>query len=117
MSEGKIPDSNFFISYQDDEIRNLATNLLCEKYVLSNIYKKNGFYVETIDRLLNKIVPKSLTVYKSKVIMIAEKELNEQIKKAQENNMEDEINELFQRMMQLTESKKALYKITERIFL
>ena len=117
LSEGKIPEAKFFIDHQDDEIRNLATDIMVSNYELSNIYKKSGVYVETKDRSLNKVVPKCLIVYKSKIIKIAEKELREQIKKAQENNLNNEIDELLQKMTILIESKKSLSKITERIFL
>ena len=73
LSNNKPITDRVFVNNSDENIRKLAADLLSRSYHLSPRWKKSGNIIETEEMRLVKDVPKSLIVYKSKVLVMAEK--------------------------------------------
>lgn len=54
-------------SHEDDEVRNTAIELVCEKHQLSAIYQKEGVYESEEDRI-TVLVPRAITEWKSEML-------------------------------------------------
>ncbi len=103
IKKGEVIDIKYFINHQDEHISKIAVDLLSTPYVLSKVHQRKGAMVETEDMLLKKSVPKAIIEYKRKVLEIAQKEKQDEIKKVQESNKsEDEINQHMQQYMTIS---------------
>jgi DNA primase len=98
IKRGEVIDIKHFINHETDEISQLTVDLLSSKYELSKLHKKKGANIETEEMLLRKNVPKAIIEYKRKILETAQKEKENEIKKAQENKMPDD--DISQQMMQ-----------------
>jgi len=111
-------DARYFINHPDEKIRKLAADLISLSYELSKIWKRHDSYIETEEMKLKEIVPETLIAYKNKRIILALGETKELLKKAQEDNKIEEIEELQQKFILLNSLKKELSRdLGERIIL
>ena len=110
-------DSRYFINHQDFEISQLAVNLLAPQYTLSKIWKKNKAQpVDEID-FLHSAVPKSIMVYKSKVMQMVIVNLQTELKAIDPKENPNGINQVLQRLKTIYELKTQLSKELDRIVL
>jgi hypothetical protein len=81
----------------------VVADLLSSPYVLSKVHKRKGAHVETEDMILKQNVPKAIIEYKRKILEIAQKEKQDQIKTAQEHKKsEEEISQYMQQYMTIS---------------
>jgi len=103
IKRGEVIDIKYFVNHNDEQVSKLAVDLLSSPYELSKLHKKKGAFVETEDMLLKKNVPKAIIEYKRKILESAQKEKEEEIRKAQEESLlEDQINQIMQQYITIT---------------
>ncbi|MDE5790066.1 MAG: DNA primase [Muribaculaceae bacterium] len=76
-------------NHEDDEIREISTELAIERHQLSNIYYRDNNVVETEEDRLNILVPRAVDELKSEILRLQVQELFK--KMAEANNPELEI--------------------------
>jgi len=103
IQTGEIIELKHFVNHEDPNVSQLAVDLLSSPYSLSKVHSRKGASVETEDMLLKKNVPKALVEYKRKILEIAQREKEEQIRKVQETDQAIEaVNPLMQQYITLT---------------
>ena len=98
IQKGEVIEIKHFVNHEEPAVSQLAVDLLSSPYTLSKLHKRKGALVETEDMLLKKNVPKALTEYKRKILEIAQREKEGQIKEVQ--GKEDELNTVHPLMQQ-----------------
>jgi len=79
-----------FMYNEDETVRELAADLITEKYELSKIFKRRGILTVTPEKMLEAYVPELLLAFKNKVVEKAIKDKQDKIKVLQENNLINE---------------------------
>jgi len=103
IQTGEVIELKHFVNHEDPNVSQLAVDLLSSPYSLSKVHSRKGASVETEDMLLKKNVPKALVEYKRKILEIAQREKEEQIRKIQETDQAIEaVNPLMQQYITLT---------------
>ncbi len=103
IKRGEVIDLKQFITHKEEEISKVVADLLSSQYILSKVHRRKGALVETEEMILKQSVPKAIIEYKRKILEIAQKEKENQIKAAQENNTsEEEINQHMQQYMTIS---------------
>jgi len=105
---GKYLDERYFIHHAENEIAQLAADLLSTSYNLSKIWKKHETLVETEEMKLKDIVPATVIAFKNKKILELITEVQNSIKNAQDSKNHDQIVLLQQKAIALNEIKKSL---------
>ena len=83
-----------FVYHSNSEVSALATDLLSEKFIESNIWKRGGGYTEQEEDILELLIPKVISEYKARKIQMMLPLIEEEINKAfLENNFEKVIDE------------------------
>lgn len=100
----------YFIQHPDETISHTVADILSAQPHLSKIYERNDIYVETEEMKLKKIVPDTLITFKGNKIKNALREAEEQLVKAAESNLEEEIDLLSRKIMNLNSLRKDLSK-------
>jgi DNA primase len=83
IQKGEIIEIKHFVNHENPSISQLAVDLLSSPYSLSKVHARKGASVETEEMLLKKNVPKALIEYKRKILEIAQREKEEQIREVQ----------------------------------
>lgn len=94
-------------SHPDDDIRNLACDLVTEKHQLSKIYTQNAYVATEFDRLLS-LVPKSIYTWKNALIADQIKSLQAQM---QSGRLDKDNTQLLQRLQELYRVRSQLAKL------
>jgi DNA primase len=104
IQKGEVIDIKHFVHHENPSISQLAVDLLSSPYSLSKVHSRKGATVETEDMLLKKNVPKALIEYKRKILEVAQREKEEQIRKVQQVNKDDleAVNPLMQQYITIT---------------
>jgi DNA primase len=111
LQTGEVIEIKHFVNHEDPNVSKLAVDLLSSPYSLSKVHQRKGASVETEDMLLKKNVPKALIEYKRKILEVAQREKEEQIKTAQEGDQEMEIiNPLMHQYITITTLIKTISK-------
>lgn len=122
---GKV-EPNEFIFHTEDEIHELAANLLSIPYynakikgqsdLLSKYYERVGIHVKTEDTRLKNDVSEVIIRYKIKVLEIARRDRTEKLTMAQETNTEVNIqDQLFMEIKNLDSVLNQLYFILGQV--
>jgi DNA primase len=83
-----------FIYHPKSEVSALATDLLSEKFIESNIWKRGGGFTEQEEDILDLLIPKIINEYKARKIRMMLPAIEDEINKAfLENNFEKVIDE------------------------
>ena len=103
IQKGEIIEIKHFVNHENPSISRLAVDLLSSPYSLSKVHERKGALVETEEMLLKKNVPKALIEYKRKILEIAQREKEEQIREVQGRHDDLEaINPLMQQYITIT---------------
>jgi DNA primase len=103
IQTGEVIELKHFVNHEDPNISQLAVDLLSSPYALSKVHSRKGASVETEDMLLKKNVPKALIEYKRKILEVAQREKEEQIREVQAKNKEIEaVSPLMQQYITIT---------------
>lgn len=118
QNQDKKIEEKYFINHQDQAISDMATDLLSPVPEMSKIWSKHESFIETEEMKLKEIIPEILIAFKNKKIIITIRKIQEELKKAQEQNNIEEIENLQTRYILLNDLKKKLSKdLGERIIL
>ncbi len=110
-------DSRYFINHRDFEISQLAVNLLTSQHKLSKIWKKhNAQPVDEID-FLHSAIPKTIMVYKSKVMHMVIANLQSELKGIDPKSNPNAVNDILIRLKTIYELKTQLSRELDRIVL
>jgi len=91
LNKEKHPDRNYFIHHEQGEVSKLAADLLSPSYELSDFFsKRSGLHIETEEMKLKMLVPEAIIAYKRKILEKAQQDKARELKKAQEQNLEEE---------------------------
>ncbi|MFH2141052.1 MAG: DNA primase [Bacteroidota bacterium] len=117
LKEGKKITSKHFTNHQNDEIRKLAADVLSPKHKLSKRWDNQSANNELDKFQTAKNIKKAVIAFKSKIILAVEKDLTKQIKELAKTSDNEELNSLLYKMTQISEKKKILSFLLERIIL
>lgn len=104
IQKGEVIEIKHFVHHENPSISQLAVDLLSSPYSLSKVHSRKGASVETEDMLLKKNVPKALIEYKRKILEVAQREKEEQIREVQQVKNDDleAVNPLMQQYITIT---------------
>ena len=104
IQKGEVIEIKHFVHHENPSISQLAVDLLSSPYSLSKVHSRKGATVETEDMLLKKNVPKALIEYKRKILEVAQREKEEQIRAVQQVDHDDleAVNPLMQQYITIT---------------
>lgn len=97
-----------FVNHPNSKISQLAINLLSDKFVESNIWKRGGGYTESEEDILDLLVPKVINEYKSRKIRMILTEIEEEINKAYQADNFDRVIDEQSKYMNLKRVEKEL---------
>jgi DNA primase len=107
-----------FTFHDNKEIADLAVDIVTSKYELSKVWKRKESYVEMPGENLGVEVPKSLLLYKMKVVNMALAGMRKELAEAEKNKDDEKTMEIIVRLNNLEKSKNLISKeIGERIIL
>ncbi len=89
IQKGEVIEMKHFVHHENPSISQLAVDLLSSPYSLSKVHSRKGATMETEDMLLKKNVPKALIEYKRKILEVAQREKEEQIREVQQVDHDD----------------------------
>jgi DNA primase, catalytic core len=112
MEQGTFIEDNGFVKNPDPAVSRLAADLLSEPYTLSKIYFNHKTYVETEEMKLKDVVPDVILVFKGGKINNRIREIQSEIKTAQDAGDIDKVMELIRKKMALS---SALTAISEKL--
>jgi DNA primase len=104
LNEGEVPNEAYFVHHEDEEISNLAIDIVSSRYDLGNWESKNIFTTLEEDQLLRS-VEKYLYYYKFTKVKQMIKAVQ---RKLQQELPETEMNQLLQRQNGLIQAKMVL---------
>jgi DNA primase len=106
-----------FIHHPDEQINQLASELLSERHIESKRWHRAGSYAEKEEEILDLLIPKIVNEYKLVHVKEMLRLLEENIKKASETNDEKRISDEQEKYMKLNHVKKELLdKLGNRAF-
>ena len=110
-------DSRIFLNHSDGEISHVAVDLLSSPHTLSKIWAKHHSYTAEEEDFLSNAIPKTILVYKSKVMQIAIQKLNNELKHLDPATQPDDITNILSRMVTLNDLKKKIFTELDRIII
>jgi DNA primase len=105
--KGEFLGDKYFIHNSDEKIRVLAADIFTETYKPSAIWTKGGKKIDAPEQTLKTDIPKTINSYKLKILQMAIKDNEEQLKKARVDDIET-INQLLMQKKILIETKRKL---------
>lgn len=115
-TEVEVP-AHHFLNHPDPEVCNLAVDILTsdDNYVASELWRRKDVHIESESEMLAVGVPKSVTLYKSKVIEGYISELQGQL--GDEELSDDRMKEIMQRLAGLNKAKVTISRKLQRLIL
>jgi len=98
----------YFIYHPNGEISALATDLLSEKFIESNIWKRGGGFTEKEDDILDLLIPKIINEYKARKIRLMLPAIEDEINRAYLENDFDRVIDEQSKYMNLKRVEKDL---------
>ena len=83
LNSGEIPDDQHFVSNEDEQVSQLAIDLLSTPYKLDS-WDKKGIFVKKEEDVLKSTVQYAILRYKDQIIDARRKEIQDQIKEEQD---------------------------------
>lgn len=103
-SHGAGFQASVFISHEDQQIRETATDMMTDRYGLANWKQWTGIEVKTEKEVLSRQVMSAVYMVKTRKLMSLIRENNQKIKEA----VDSEVEELIKERMELEEMKREL---------
>ena len=97
-----------FVYHSNSEISALATDLLSEKFIESNIWKRGGGFTEREEDILDLLVPKIINEYKARKIRLMLPVIEDEINRAYLENDFDRVIDEQSKYMNLKRVEKDL---------
>ena len=83
LNSGELPNDQYFFSHENEQVSQLAIDLLTSPYKLDQ-WEKHGIFVKREEDMLLKAVQSSLLRYKDQIIDARRKEIEKQLKEEQD---------------------------------
>jgi DNA primase len=97
-----------FIYHPNSKVSALATNLLSEKFIESNIWKRGGGIPEKEEDILDLLVPRIINEYKARKIRLMLPAIEDEINRAYQQNNFDKVIDEQSKYMNLKKVEKFL---------
>ncbi len=111
LSINNEPDfQKHFINHNNPNICRIASDLLADKYIESQRWKRSGSYVESEEEILNVLVPKAVIEYKMTRVKLIEREVLSALKRLDPEKETDAIIELQTKIINLKKVQNILSK-------
>ncbi len=110
-SHGEV-HSRFFVNHPEKEVSQLAINMLTSQHQLSRIWTKHHASAPNEEDILKESIPKSVLVYKNKVINIAQRNLEKELEAISSETHHDDYMALVH---QITEIRKVGTLLSKQI--
>ena len=117
LGEGvKVPE-HYFTNHPDPAVCNAAVDILTSdtNYVLSELWKRHDVYLDSEESRLSELIPRVVTLYKSKTIESIIAQLKERL--ADENLSDEELTEIMENISALNEVRTRIAKKISRLIL
>jgi DNA primase len=98
----------YFVYHTDEVISKMATDLLSEKFIESNIWKRGGGFTEQEEDVLDWLIPKIIYEYKARKISLMLPQIEEEINAAYKNNDFEKVIEEQSKYINLKRVEKDL---------
>ena len=108
LDNPKFDPWKYFVYHPNSEISKLATDLLSEKFVESNIWKKGGGFTESEEEILDLLIPKVINEYKAQKIRFMLPKIEEEINTAFLNDDFEKVIDEQSKYMNLKRVEKDL---------
>lgn len=109
LEKKHILDVAIFLNHPQDNVRNAATEVLGNEYIISKIWTKNGNKIETPDDTYSRDVEKTVIAWKIKIVTIY---LEKQTEKLNDPNLEYEnMRTMLQQSIEAQKIRQSLMDI------
>ena len=117
LGEGEKVPEHHFTNHQNPKVCNAAVDILTSdsNYVLSDLWKRHEIFVEGEEKKLGNMVPRTVTLYKSKTIEVIINKLKEQL--SDESLSEEELASIMENISALNEVRTRIAKKISRLIL
>ena len=117
LGEGEKVPEYYFTNHEDPNVCNAAVDILTSEsnYVLSELWKRHEIFLESEDKRLAHLIPRTVTLYKSKTIEVIINRLKEQL--ADETLSEEELSSIMENISALNEVRTRIAKKISRLIL
>ena len=117
LGEGvKVPE-HYFTNHADPAVCNAAVDILTSdtNYVLSELWKRHDVYLDSEENRLSELIPRVVTLYKSKTIEAIIARLKERL--TDETLSDEELTEIMENISALNEVRTKIAKKISRLIL
>ena len=117
LGEGEKVPEHHFTNHQNPKVCNAAVDILTSdsNYVLSDLWKRHEIYIEGEEKKLAHMIPRTVTLYKSKTIEVIINKLKEQL--SDESLSEEELGSIMENISALNEVRTRIAKKISRLIL
>lgn len=117
LGEGEKVPEHYFTNHHDPKVCNAAVDILTSdsNYVLSGLWKRHDIYLDSEEERLSLLIPRAVTLYKSKTIEAIIKQLKERL--ADEDISEEELTTIMGNISALNEVRTRIAKKISRLIL
>lgn len=117
LGEGvKVPE-HIFTNHHDPKVCNAAVDILTSdsNYVLSGLWKRHEIYLDSEEERLSALIPRAVTLYKSKTIEAIIKQLKERL--SDEDISDEEVTTIMENISALNEVRTRIARKISRLIL
>jgi DNA primase len=104
QKEAYFVPERYFAQHKDNEISSVVSGLLVDKYIESDIWKKNGAYYENEEEVLHVIVPRLIEEYKLRNVKLM---ISGMMVKIGELKSDDEMEKIMEYQTMITNLKRV----------
>ena len=117
LGEGEKVPEHYFTNHEDPRVCNATVDILTSEsnYVLSDLWKRHEIFLESEEKRLSHLIPRAVTLYKSKTIEVIINKLKEQL--ADETLSEEELASIMENISALNEVRTRIAKKISRLIL
>ncbi len=117
LNKGEQPEARHFLQHPDVKISELSVDILTSEHIASKLWEKHSAYVESEEMILKLAVPKSVIVYKTKIIQSVMGKLHTQLSVSHKEGNQEQVNAILAQLNQLNQLKMRLSKELDRVVL
>jgi len=117
LNKGEQPEARHFLQHPDVKISELSVDILTSEHIASKLWEKHSAYVESEEMILKLAVPKSVIVYKTKIIQSVMGKLHTQLSVSHKEGDQEKVNGILAQLNQLNQLKMRLSKELDRVVL
>ncbi len=108
LAENIFPNADYFMRHEDEQIRNITTEIISPKLELSKLWGKRGASIEMPEDRLSESVPEVIERFKFTIVRIRIDNIKNEIKTLAPEDYETKLHELLDELKHLDEIKIKL---------